>query len=475
MLTKIFAAALVVEAQADDKPLGVVFSGNGNRAQAGAVGMLKALNEADAFGGKFGLQDVSTISSVSGGSWGTTQFLFSDTFNEGVLSSTQNISSWYTNYQAVATGGMGKAMQACGGAMNCQTGLISGMYEGFNPKFDATKAASPENRLATAGNADYLVCTSLVVQGLMSDNTTTTLYKGPEPLKALDFPAYWAIPKSAKPTWNVPEISVADLTVKSDATGKTAPLVLPPPSVGTIGAMSSAASGGSGVPALKAATLAANQKSTEMWCKQFPCSGPHEAETAVCSNAAADDINNCTFPSVRFIDGAFTENQALALAIAHMQKKHPGKMLTIIGTNADACDGTADPIQCVKISSMRSLFANGPYPTDTGEWRPYVIPSPNRTIFAESITDEQALGTAIGPATVTQQTYLAGVFTTIDNVHFGVSAGTKVDLTLINMNGGPLQAMNAQEMADLGSMAAVTKAATVELLSKHGKADEVLV
>lgn len=461
MLSKALAAVLVADAHADSKPYGVVFSGNGMRAEAGAVGMLKALYESKK------LREVSTISSVSGGSWGTTQFLFSDKYYDGVLNSTQKISEWYTNYQAASGAGMGKAMGECGGTTNCWVPLISEMYKGFDPELDVTKAATPANRVATSVDADLLVCTSLVVQGLMSDSTTSTLQTKGAPVKALELPAYWAIPKSGKPSWNVPEVSEADLTVKSDATGKTAPLVLPPPSVATIGAMSSAASGGSGAPALKAATLPLNKNSEEEWCKQFPCSGPHEAEVAVCSNAAADDINKCTFPAARFIDGAFTENQALALSIGHMQKKHPGKVLKIIGTNADACDVPADPVQCVKVSSMRSLFANGPYSTDTGEWRPYVIPSPNRTIFAESITDEEALGKAVGPGSFLnyKPTYLKGTFTTIDNVHFGVVAGTKVDLTLINMNGGPLQAMSAKEMAELGSIAADIQAATAQLIS----------
>ena len=97
--------------------------------------MLKALHEEKV------LPEVSSISSVSGGSWGTTQFLFSDSYNKAVLDPSTNISSWYTNYQAVSSAGMGAAMAKCGGTMNCWTGLMTAMYEGFDAKTDWSKAA----------------------------------------------------------------------------------------------------------------------------------------------------------------------------------------------------------------------------------------------------------------------------------------------------------------------------------------------
>merc|ERR1712054_345927 len=79
----------------------------------------------------------------------------------------------------------------------------------------------------------------------------------------------------------------------------------------------------------------------------------------------------------------------------------------------------------------RSLFADSPYPTTEG-WFPGIVPGPNRTIFAESITDAQAVGMQTGFG---GPSYVTGTFTTIENKAFGVAAGTTVSLIILNVNG----------------------------------------
>merc|ERR1712188_60770 len=67
-----------------------------------------------------------------------------------------------------------------------------------------------------------------------------------------------------------------------------------------------------------------------------------------------------------------------------------------------------------------------------GGWLPAIVPGPNRIIFAESITDAQALGAKTNFGAMT---YTTGTFTTVQNDHFGVAAGTKVTLVVVNANG----------------------------------------
>merc|ERR1711998_496691 len=170
---------------------------------------------------------------------------------------------------------------------------------------------------------------------------------------------------------------------------------------------------------------------------------------------------------VRLIDGCYSDNTGLALNIGHLQKKHPGMQLNMFVVNSNQCDRSKDAncIQSIHESTFRNLFSDSPYPAIASEgWidggAGISVPTVDRVVFKESITDEQALGSkvnhgwAVGNDDVTMMT---GTFTTVENRAFGVSAGSTVRLVVFNANSAaPLQPASPDDMAQLSALAQTT-------------------
>lgn len=225
--------------------------------------------------------------------------------------------------------------------------------------------------------------------------------------------------------------------------------------------MSSAANGAAGAPEIRARSQTASD-----FCNFFPCpTGELQgnvAESAICSDSRQGA--HCAFPSVRLIDGCYSDNTGLALNIGHLQRKHPGNQLNLFVVNSNQCDRTKDThcIQSIRESSFRNLFTNSPYPAIASEgWinggAGISVPTVDRVVFKEVITDEQALGEpvnhgwAVGNSDVTVMT---GTFTTVENRAFGVSAGSTVRLVVFNANSAaPLQPASPDDMAQLSAVA----------------------
>merc|ERR1711998_487241 len=110
-------------------------------------------------------------------------------------------------------------------------------------------------------------------------------------------------------------------------------------------------------------------------------------------------------------------------------------------------------------STFRNQFSDSPYPTTASEgWinggAGITVPTVNRVIFKEAITDEQALGQPVGNDSITVMT---GTFTTVENTAFGVSAGTTVRLVVFNANSAAaLQPASPDDMAQLSAVAQAT-------------------
>lgn len=436
-------------------PWSISVAGNGARAEAAGSGMLKALHRTGL------LKHLATIASVSGGSWSANKFAFSSEYFAGVTNHSLPIDEWFVNYIQQALGAYGPVAQNCS---NCWFDSISAMY-GSVVGFDPSETASPENR---HGNkfADLLVCTTLATQGLMSDGSTSTLATGDGSVSGLELPAFLAIPaldSGASSSWIIPKTDVSLLQVRSG--DKSVPLSLPTPSVATIGAMTSAANAIAATPALKKAAEDAETNSNNTFCTNFPCSGDHLSENAICSDASSSDPDTCTFPSVRFMDGCYADNLGLALNVGYLQKKFPNKILRIMAVTNNGCDRKTDPscLRSIHEDSLRSMFAGGPYPTTSG-WLPYVVPAVDRTIFAESVSDKELLGKRCAQSVTGGVTYMKGTFTTVENTYFGVAADTKVELVVVNTNGGALFPMTPQEMTELGHLAADVQECTESIV-----------
>merc|ERR1711868_252103 len=95
-------------------------------AEAGGAGALRVLNDAGI------MQKLSSISSVSGGTWTNSQFGFSKSYYDGVLNS-PDLGKWYSSYQnaimkgfvAAMTGGDGTWENAVRGIFSWDSTLLS--------------------------------------------------------------------------------------------------------------------------------------------------------------------------------------------------------------------------------------------------------------------------------------------------------------------------------------------------------------
>jgi len=445
---------------ADWAPWGLSISGNGIMAEAGGAGALRALNDAGI------MQKLSSISSVSGGTWFNSQFGFSKSYYDGVLNS-PDLGTWYSSYQNEMSQGLFAAFS--GGDGTWENG-IRGMFS-----WDSTPLGQPALNQNRKGNtaADLLFCVTLVGDSLMSDNSTVVQMSASGTDLPYSVPAFWSIPTNGHQdaSWHIPQVgdlSNAEWKKKGgwpwDTTTDVASM-LPTPAVTKIAAMSSAASGITANPELIAAF---EPNSWDTFLSIIGVTTEQDPANGVCTTPG----NTCEWPSMMGMDGAFSDNLGFALNVGYMQKKHPGKKLRLMGISSDICDRTTDPTctLAVKRSAFRSLFADSPYPTTEG-WFPGIVPGPNRTIFAESITDAQAVGMQTGFG---GQAYVTGTFTTVENKAFGVAAGTTVSLVILHINGPQyLQAQTPAQTQGLTDVAVSTYNSMNAVLSTFAKNDKI--
>lgn len=389
-------------------------------AEAAGAGTLRALND-------HGIIDqLASIASVSGGTWFNTQFGFSATYYDKVINSCSGgisnpLDTWYTAYQQ--TSGQGLFGYFGTGGTQWEGG-ISGMETAYDSALTNLPAINA-NRKGNQ-NADLLFCTTLVGQSLMDDNATLVQLSSNGVDASYSVPGFWAVPTSGSESWHVPgvNLSSAKWTLVSNSSQSTSDVsaVLAQPTVTKIASASSAANGATANPQLQALFQPQSEFVATFGSGQNPGNG-------VCTTPGL----TCSFPSQKLMDGCYNDNLGMALNVGYLQKKYPGKKLRLMGVSSEICNRNVDPTctTAVRESAFRSLFSNSPYATVEG-WLPAIVPGPNRTIFAESITDLQAYGQSTGYGAMS---FMTGTFTTIENSDFGVAAGTTVSLLVMNVNG----------------------------------------
>lgn len=424
---------------------GLSLSGNGMMAEAAAAGTLRALKENGM------LDHLSSISSVSGGSWFNNQFGFSQAYYHGVTDEGKTIDEWYLSYLGEAMAGMGQAASPQWEAM------ISAMYDGFS-KGLSKRLATPQNMNGYT-KADLLFCTTLNGKSLLSDNSTIVQMSTDKGPAFYSNPAFWLVPTNVPLGfhWHVPGVDLKQAEWTAGAKSmKNVLEILPTPTVGKIGAMSSAANGITSNPELSA--LFKPQSAYKQIFQSYL-----KPDNGVCTTPGL----TCSFPSMMAMDGCYSDNLGFALNVGYLQKKFPGKNLRLMAVSSEMCNRTADPtcLTAVKGSAFRSLFANSPYPTVEG-WLPAIVPGPDRRIFAESLTDGEALGQQTGYGGMN---FVTGTFTTVKNDYFGVAAGTKVAIIILNVN-GPLYLAptGPADMKGLASVARNAHHSVSDLLSSFG-------
>merc|ERR1711998_230260 len=394
---------------------------------------------------------------MGGGSWFSTQFAFSKKYYEGVTGSGSSagvsLNTWYESYLGAAVGGMGAAMSSSSNDGTWEY-TIDAMYAGYDKSSTVgVPAINKERNGQTA--TDLLFCTTFMGDGLLSDNKTISQLSYSGVKAPFSVPAYWHIPADGStPKWNVPDVNpsapteLSAATWTSSATGATAgaSTILPTPTVAKIGSMSSAANGATGNPEL----MEAYEPCSYLGCASFyDTFGSYQNPNyGVCTIPG----NTCEFPAAMTMDGCYSDNLGFALNVGHMQRKYPGKKLRLMGITSGECDRTTDPtcLSSANESSFRSFFKDGPYPTTEGYF-PALLPGPDRHIFAESFTTMQALGQETGYAGMS---FMTGTFTTVQNDHFGVAAGTDVAIMILNVNGpfylSPETAAETEGLSSLG-------------------------
>mmetsp|Transcript_13426 Transcript_13426/g.24318 ORF Transcript_13426/g.24318 Transcript_13426/m.24318 type:complete len:339 (-) Transcript_13426:33-1049(-) len=145
--------------------------------------------------------------------------------------------------------------------------------------------------------------------------------------------------------------------------------------------------------------------------------------------------NKCSFQDGFLIDGWFIDNPAVVINVAHHQRRGKvpeGKPMKVIITNTnEKWDTTYNRAQILQYFStyFNTQVTPGGFLWAPGYWAPYRSPQ----IFSEYI-DEAGLDAKLEPIPDSNMTtaFLEG--TTVDNPSFGVVAGQKVEMLLLNLN-----------------------------------------
>ena len=249
-------------------------------------------------------------------------------------------------------------------------------------------------------------------------------YPKPQPLGTFNGP--YSV--SGEDSWFTPQVPLSWLTVTQPSTvageilgdKTTAPLQLPtPPKASKIAAMSSAAAGVGGAPDMLGNFNGLSTGSTIA----SVASSYVTADLAVCSGS----VTECQFPSVRLLDGAYSDNNAINLNVAHLQQKHPGAPLRIACLDSDSSTGE---VLGLRGSGSALGYNFGAY--DASHPRGYKdgFPSVDMQVFESveyaehAVTDVQS-----------NLTYTTINAVTVRNDYFGVTAGTSVQLLVLNANG----------------------------------------
>lgn len=242
--------------------------------------------------------------------------------------------------------------------------------------------------------------------------------------------------------WFIPLLPDTD-SIKVSSDGETRPLnLVKKPSVGTLASASSAAVGFAASPvdlALLAQQFQLAKATKSLGRKQIK---NELATLAVCSDGTAAKTANspgCVFPATRLIDGGYTDNGALALLVAYMQRKHGMKtLLELMLQYSNECKSTEDCTATAK--KQVSVYFDSP--AGKSSWNSYSVPGVNVTLPAQPLQIFQQTPPELQKADANSQynadfSYVRGQFTTVENRAFGVRAGSTVNLIIQNANMNP--------------------------------------
>jgi len=464
---------------------GVAYSGGGWRAQAASIGFAKALHQQGI------TQKLSAVSSVSGGTWFSSQYTFSQSFQDAVHSQqpkdfyttwlkgyypivdppsqqlpddfltkmkdvvtkiAQSFSSYYgetlkllsNKFARDVADGETDGQLADGAISHALTWelFVTDMIDTFTTGLGA-KSATQDNR-ASGTSYDVLFCTSMASQSQMSGpfKKLSNIRIGFETVQPL-YPAAWLLGSDGKGTWKSPQpLSTMSVEYTSSSlsgwwsTPPSSQLVLDTPSIGKVTSMSSAAVGALGSPQLQQEAVSAKFQGSEMEgnAVRAVVAGLDELGLvqgmAVCSN----NVTDCEYPSVRLLDGGYTDDSGIALLVSRLQAKYGvNTPLRIAALDSDQCYNATDlHASCATNVEYEAEFLYVNTHERAAEKRQvYGVPMPNKAIFDHDWSKPSIKDVHVAS---NNMTYHIGAYKTIENQLFGVQAGTQVTLMVFNIN-----------------------------------------
>ena len=453
-------------------PVLVAFSGGGFRAMTGSMAIARAL--AVAPGGSLWPQ-VTHLASGSGGSWFSSQLCFGERFYHNITRNDTSVydlvKNWGAAYSlrllAELANGTGTPRPLHG---RCH--LVDGALDSIASwAFDHTKLPSAQWEPFTAtilrGNVDALggsdaprrygvrsgLRTATLLQ-MLSLPPDTYLTEPDGTLRSVDLlvdgaPIEYAVPlgfaadASGHLEWSHHVHAHVNLSVAGDVdgggaqAGARAPLPLPSdPTVATVTAGSSAAMGA-------IASFAMVDQITPRllrWAVRDCLKDTGLESLAVPTDGAAAAA---AFPTYRFLDGGYTDNSAVAMALARMQRDCAdghGSGPAPSGTALD-CDAVPslvivdhDSRGSMEDFSSQRLFRPPAGTPTINHWSapdPKLL-APRATVFNATFPDASQFAHYPGTAGGTPSQFWNGTVLTADNPWYGVRGGQRVRVALVN-------------------------------------------
>jgi hypothetical protein len=482
------------------------------------------------------------MSSVSGGSWFTTQYTFSKKFFDGVNQQTPTdfYTQWLEDYYKMLTAkaaesqglsftsGVNQLLSYMGQMGQQAAGYLTGanvadydwekfisfMIDEYTPGL-SQQTAEPSNRFGQP-YADLLVCTTMPTGGVamsgtnalgISDGNHNKVYYNGAPTPDTIIPMAWHVPgahRGGASSWFSPQYALSTLTVTmkvdssencwgmcgSDAThtASVETQALTQPTVGKAAAMSSAAVGILGTTAdgmLGAAAASISAKNGIPGLKDLANMPTGLEGMAVCSGPFSMRNTECKFPSVRFLDGGYSDDSAIALTIAKMQQELGTEVtMRLAALDSDECSPNKTAVSpwpgmsCGLKYDWGDLFA-GAFAPDAEAYlhggaygQGAKIPTITNRIFAHDISDahlpgkrfSEVLHDAANPAY--NMTVSTGTFTTADNKPYGIKGGQTVKVMVLHINSLLSTELVNQGAAETAKYAQLAQS-TYDILHNH--------
>lgn len=423
----------------------LALSGGGYRAMFAATGFLKSIETADS-----PLQSVSATGIASGSSWIAMPYTFSASMRERIKTEPLDriFERWLESELTSALVGRGLESDVrsavlmtlltnyslvtnlCGDLVyrrfNWQR-VVNDVLNGFDGDIKEVSATS-QNRQGQ-GNSDLVLVTAFTPFGTVVNRghmvNVSIPGKDMYPLHQIG----WVIPEkdsSSPDTWMGSKwFPIEDMEVSRWSSRwlfgcsyrEVKPLKLPTPSVAQITAMATAACGGVSAPGAAVTVDWEHKTALNLMGELFP-------NLAVCTDTPNSD---CEFPSMRFIDGGLLEDSSIAMLITHLQKKNPDAPLYRIALLDNGACGPGSVDEC-DLYNWIPLFSN---PRDLSPASKWTYPSPDNTIFREEFILEDrkvSLKNNVGDMVVSH-----GIYNTVANEMYGVSAGSKVEILALHV------------------------------------------